>query len=209
MVLLHLIAPGRSSPFVAVLFELQYVWSQVLKHRAETLLAAGRSVVIAGDFNIAPKPIDHCDWHKSSAARQAHFYDDRPDREWFLKLLQEGGGPFVDSYRAFHPADQHYAYTVWNQATNARKSGNRGSRVDFILVAEPPSKEQTADATDAEVLHGVRRLLNQLMPLLNVCCFKFTASRWCQSLQNVSVHAVACSLLLGWLFSCSYGHHAS
>ncbi len=61
---------------------------QVLRHRAESLLAASRSVVIAGDFNIAPKPIDHCDWHKASAARQAHFCDDRPDREWFLQLLQ-------------------------------------------------------------------------------------------------------------------------
>ncbi|KAK9851374.1 hypothetical protein WJX84_012198 [Apatococcus fuscideae] len=114
---------------------------EVLKHRADVLLASGRSVVIAGDFNIAPKPIDHCDWHKSSAARQAHFYDNRPDREWFLKLLQEGGGPFLDTYRAFHPPDEHYAYTVWNQATNARKSGNRGSRVDFILVAEPSALE--------------------------------------------------------------------
>ena len=115
---------------------------QVLRHRTETLLAAGRSVVIAGDFNIAPHPIDHCDWHKASAARQAHFCDDRPDRLWFRSLLREGGGPFLDTYRVFHAADQHYAYTVWNQATNARKSGNRGSRVDFILVAELQGQSQ-------------------------------------------------------------------
>lgn len=138
------------------MLEKSCVLSQVLKHRAEVLLAEGRSVVIAGDFNIAPKPIDHCDWHKSSAARQAHFYDDRPDRDWFLKLLQEGGGHFVDSFRAFHPADQHYAYTVWNQATNARKSGNRGSRVDFILFAEPPIKEQTVSPAESKATLAVR-----------------------------------------------------
>ena len=166
--------------------------------------------MIAGDFNIAPKPIDHCDWHKSSAARQAHFYDDRPDREWFLKLLQEGGGPFVDSYRAFHPPDQHYAYTVWNQATNARKSGNRGSRVDFILVAEPSSKKQTADAGETEALPGVRRGLHHLMFLPNVCSCKFRTSHWSQTLYDALMPAVPRSLLLGWLVSsCSYGHHGS
>ena len=152
--------------------ELQQPCGQVLKHRADVLLASGRSVVIAGDFNIAPKPIDHCDWHKSSAARQAHFYDNRPDREWFLKLLQEGGGPFLDTYRAFHPPDEHYAYTVWNQATNARKSGNRGSRVDFILVAEPSALEaaqpqdgdapvqQPADAVSSALYLWLKHLAN-------------------------------------------------
>ena len=35
---------------------------QVLEHRMVSCLAAGRSVVLAGDLNIAPFPIDHCDY---------------------------------------------------------------------------------------------------------------------------------------------------
>ena len=35
---------------------------QVLQHRVESCQAAGRNVVVTGDLNIAPYPIDHCDF---------------------------------------------------------------------------------------------------------------------------------------------------
>ena len=72
---------------------------QVLKHQMEAMLQAGRSVVLAGDLNIAPYPIDHCDYVRASRAQQASMLLGRPDRAWFRNALQSAEGPFVDLFR--------------------------------------------------------------------------------------------------------------
>ena len=72
---------------------------QVLKHRMEAMLQAGRSVVLAGDLNIAPYPIDHCDYVRASRAQQESMLLGRPDRAWFRNALQSAEGPFVDLFR--------------------------------------------------------------------------------------------------------------
>lgn len=63
------------------------------------MLHAGRPAVVAGDLNIAPYPIDHCDFVKAPAYIQEGMLTNRPDRAWFRRMLQEGGGPLVDLYR--------------------------------------------------------------------------------------------------------------
>lgn len=50
-----------------------------LSRRAQAARAAGRHVLLAGDFNIAPQPIDHCD--PGSEFRK------RGDRRWLAALL--------------------------------------------------------------------------------------------------------------------------
>ena len=72
---------------------------QVLKHRMEAMLQAGRSVVLAGDLNIAPYPIDHCDYVRASRAQQESMLLGRPDRAWFRNALQSAEGPFIDLFR--------------------------------------------------------------------------------------------------------------
>ena len=72
---------------------------QVLKHRMEVALQAGRNVVLAGDLNIAPYPIDHCDLVRASRAQQEAMLTGRPDRAWFRNALQTAEGPFVDLFR--------------------------------------------------------------------------------------------------------------
>ena len=72
---------------------------QVLKHRMEAILEAGRSVVLAGDLNIAPYAIDHCDYVRASKAEQESMLRGRPDRAWFRNALQSSEGPFVDLFR--------------------------------------------------------------------------------------------------------------
>lgn len=72
---------------------------QVLQHRIEGMLHAGRPAVVAGDLNIAPYPIDHCDFVKAPAYIQAGMLTNRPDRAWFRRMLQEEGGPMVDLFR--------------------------------------------------------------------------------------------------------------
>ena len=65
----------------------------------EALLQAGRSVVLAGDLNIAPFPIDHCDLVRASRAEQESMLRGRADRAWFRNALQSAEGPFVDLFR--------------------------------------------------------------------------------------------------------------
>jgi AP endonuclease-2 len=80
-------------------------------------------VIVVGDFNIAPQPIDYPDV-------DLNFYrQDRPDRMWMKRLLQGGG--FSDCFRVFHP-ERKNAFTVWSLATGARQN-NYGSRIDLCL----------------------------------------------------------------------------
>ena len=80
-------------------------------------------VIVLGDFNIAPQPIDYPDV-------DLNFYrQDRPDRMWMKRLLQERG--FSDCFRVFHP-ERKNAFTVWSLATGARQN-NYGSRIDLCL----------------------------------------------------------------------------
>lgn len=65
----------------------------------EALLQAGRSVVLAGDLNIAPFPIDHCDLVRASRAEQESMLRGRADRAWFRNALHSAEGPFVDLFR--------------------------------------------------------------------------------------------------------------
>lgn len=58
---------------------------------------AAAALPCAGDLNIAPAPLDHCD--PGPAAEFAR----RADRAWLGRLLR---GPFRDMFRAFHP-DRH------------------------------------------------------------------------------------------------------
>ena len=50
-----------------------------LGRRAQAARAAGRHVLLAGDFNIAPQPLDHCD--------PSSEFHKRADRRWLAALL--------------------------------------------------------------------------------------------------------------------------
>ncbi|CAH8287561.1 unnamed protein product [Heterobilharzia americana] len=110
------------------------------------------NVVIAGDFNICHKAIDHC--APEEIAVLALFYAtyiNQMDsvstsfRQWFDQLLigkqrdqglgtdeSLGLGRFVDIFRLLHP-DQENAFTCWSLRTNARQT-NYGVRLDYILL---------------------------------------------------------------------------
>lgn len=121
-----------------------------LQRRWEALMAAGRAVIVVGDMNIAPAPLDFPDYDPE------YYKSTRPDRIWLRDLLSLGGGgggtvctttldntfsnthkalplSFVDCFRKFHPARKN-AFTVWSTATGAR-SNNYGSRIDLTLSA--------------------------------------------------------------------------
>lgn len=70
---------------------------QVLEWRIRHWTAAGRQVIVVGDLNISPAPIDSCDPHPITQFVQ------RPDRVWLNKLLGPEGPRVVDIFRHFHP----------------------------------------------------------------------------------------------------------
>lgn len=102
---------------------------QALQCRMEACLAAGRAVILVGDLNICPQPIDSCDPGDVSKFR------DRADKKWLSGVMKHNGGHFVDLFRHFYPARQE-VYSCWSTASGARVN-NYGARIDLILLAEP------------------------------------------------------------------------
>eukprot|EP00898_Chlorokybus_atmophyticus_P006129 jgi/Chlat1/6517/Chrsp45S05995 len=128
-----------------VQFKLRYF--QALQKRCEALLAAGRNVMVVGDLNVAPRPIDHCD--------PGPDHELGPSRRWLNALLTPPAGPFTDVFRQFHP-NREGAYTCWSVASGA-KTFNYGTRIDLILAAgsdvHPDAPQSTGEGV-RDALHG-------------------------------------------------------
>lgn len=114
------VQPGDSERFQ---FKLNFF--KLLQRRWEALLGQGRRVFIVGDLNIAPFMIDSC--------HPGPDFEDNLCRKWLRTLLKNGGGPFIDAFRAFHPHRKE-AYTCWEQSSGAEEF-NFGTRIDLILVS--------------------------------------------------------------------------
>ena len=82
---------------------------QAVQYRAEAFAAAGKHVVVTGDLNICPHPLDHCE------PDMKHFYACRPDRRWLMDMLEPDGGPFVDGFR-LHQPHRWQPLSVWQAA---------------------------------------------------------------------------------------------
>lgn len=106
-------------------FQFKLNFFKLLQRRWEALLGQGRRVFILGDLNIKPFMIDSCD--------PGPDFEDDLCRKWLRTLLKDGGGPFIDAFRAFHPHRKE-AYTCWAQCNGAEEF-NFGTRIDLILVA--------------------------------------------------------------------------
>ena len=92
----------------------------------DRLHAQGENVIITGDFNTAPMPIDLR--NPKSNARTSGFLPE--ERAWVQKFLEHG---FVDAYRFLYP--ERIQYTWWTYISNARARGV-GWRIDYFLVSE-------------------------------------------------------------------------
>ncbi len=90
-------------------------------------IAAGREVIVVGDYNVAHREIDV--YNPEKLAKESGFLPE--EREWFDKFLALG---FVDTFRHFHP-DEKGAFTWWSQIERARPV-NRGWRIDYICVTK-------------------------------------------------------------------------
>lgn len=86
----------------------------------------GKPVLLAGDLNIAPYPVDV--YSVKGAAGEAGYLP--PERAWLRRLLE---GPWVDLFRRDHP-EQSGHYTWWSFFDDDREQ-NRGWRIDSFLAS--------------------------------------------------------------------------
>ncbi len=97
-----------------------------LLEKCDALHAAGENLILAGDFNTAPMPIDLA--RPKENAKTSGFLPE--EREWVQKFLDHG---FVDVYRHLYP--ERVQYTWWTYRMSARERGI-GWRLDYFLVSE-------------------------------------------------------------------------
>ena len=89
-------------------------------------LAARKSVILCGDFNVAHKPIDLTNPAKNT--KNAGYTPE--ERAWMDGFVAAG---FVDTFRLFNQDGEQY--TWWSYRFNAR-SKNIGWRIDYFCVDE-------------------------------------------------------------------------
>nr|VZI31370.1 unnamed protein product [Spirometra erinaceieuropaei] len=135
---------------------------ELLQKSFTSLIASGSYVVLAGDFNIVHKPIDHC------CLEEFKLLDPEP-RIWMDSLLVDplkfrdcvgtdvdafDGSHLVDLFRLAQP-DRKNAFSCWNTRTGARQT-NYGTRIDYILcdtglARRFPSSERLSSVCDLRV----------------------------------------------------------
>jgi exodeoxyribonuclease III len=106
-------------------FDYKLAWMKRLNKHAGTLLKSGAPVVLAGDFNVAPTPLDiypTTSWNKDALVQPQ-------PRKAYASLLKQG---WTDSLRTMHPDKR--IYTFWTYWRN-RYERDDGLRLDHLLVS--------------------------------------------------------------------------
>jgi len=98
-------------------------------------LAAKKSVVLCGDFNVAHRPIDL----KNPKENEENPGYSLAERQWMDEFLASG---YLDTFRLFHPGPDHY--TWWSYRFNAR-ARNIGWRIDYFCV-DGASRQRVKEA---------------------------------------------------------------
>lgn len=96
-------------------------------HIIDGLHAAGKQIIITGDFNTAHSEIDLA--NPKGNENNTGFLPE--ERAWIDRYLEHG---FVDAFRELYP--ERVAYTYWTYRFNARKR-DVGWRLDYFLVSQP------------------------------------------------------------------------
>jgi exodeoxyribonuclease-3 len=115
--------------------------------RAAAIRDDKQSLVIAGDFNVAPGDLDVYD----PAVYIESTHTSEPERV-ALRAVQEQGS-LIDAYRHVHPAEQQF--TWWDyRAGNFHK--NLGMRIDLVLVSSSLADGLMAAGIDRDFRKGFK-----------------------------------------------------
>jgi len=107
-------------------FQYKLQWLRSLEIFLKQELGAHQKIIVLGDFNIAPQPIDV---HNPTEWEGKVLFSDQ-ERKAFANMLELG---FADCFRALNPVLQ--AYSWWDYRVNAFKR-NLGMRIDHILASQ-------------------------------------------------------------------------
>lgn len=122
-------------------FQYKLGWLDALMGWLRDELTRYSSLVVLGDFNIAPEERDVHD----PKAWEGQVLFSPPEREAFRKLLQLG---LSDSFRLFDQPEK--SYTWWDYRMNAFRR-NMGLRIDHILLSAALVKTCKSCTIDKEV----------------------------------------------------------
>ncbi|MCX5208755.1 exodeoxyribonuclease III [Kitasatospora sp. NBC_00240] len=114
----------------------------------ERAAAAGREVVVCGDWNIAHRPEDLKNWKANQKA--AGFLPE--ERAWLDQVLGEAG--YVDVVRALHP-DRTGPYTWWSYRGRAFDNDS-GWRIDYQIASPGLAARATTAVVERAATHAER-----------------------------------------------------
>lgn len=117
-------------------FDYKLAWMDRLRARAAALLAEERPLVLAGDFNVIPRPAD--------AARPEAWVQDalfRPESRAAFRRIEALG--LADAIRLRHPF-RPGLFSFWDYQANALERGD-GIRIDHLLLS-PQAADRLTDA---------------------------------------------------------------
>jgi len=122
-------------------FDYKLGWFDRLRAHAAELLASGRPVVLAGDYNVIPTDIDV--YNPKRWLTDALFLPDV--REAYQRLVSQG---WTDALRMLHPGE--HIYTFWDYFRNSY-SRNAGLRIDHLLLSPSIAGSLKRAGVDREV----------------------------------------------------------
>ncbi|GAB4092135.1 exodeoxyribonuclease III [Flaviaesturariibacter terrae] len=107
-------------------FDYKLRWMERLHDHARGLLKSKKPVLLTGDFNVIPTPLDA--YKPERWTGDALFFPE--SREAFAKLLKQG---WTDALRHLYPDETIYTY--WDYFRNAF-GRNAGIRIDHFLLSD-------------------------------------------------------------------------
>ncbi|MCF3933041.1 exodeoxyribonuclease III [Acuticoccus sp. M5D2P5] len=115
----------NGNPVDSPKFPYKLGWMERMLTRAEELLATDEPIILAGDYNVIPEPID--------ARHPDRWVDDalfQPESRSLHRALVNLG--YVDAQRAVSSADG--IYTFWDYQAGAWQKNN-GIRIDHVMLS--------------------------------------------------------------------------
>ena len=128
----------NGNPIATEKFPYKLAWMQRMRARATTLLEQETPLVLAGDFNVIPEPVD--------AKRPQAWVNDalfQPESRAAWRTLVNLG--FTDATRACHPGPG--VYTFWDYQAGAFQKDD-GIRIDHMLLSSQAADLLAASGID-------------------------------------------------------------
>lgn len=135
--LINVYVPNGQSP-EAPAFDFKRRWYAALLNYLKTHHTPDQKVLLCGDFNVAPAPLDVWDHDELYGTTCYH-----PDEHEWLKTITDWG--FADSMRVLYPEEKIF---TWWDYRNFSFPRNRGMRIDHVLLTKPLMDVCTAVVAD-------------------------------------------------------------